>query len=288
MSNQITFEKISARQFIGLGLLVFADRLDYISESWNNLKKGIKQKFTTSIALHKDLITHPNELKEKTFNLLYSNKNITDKIVDKFILLNEESVNIDLVQNIMSYALENKYKENEVIHKAFNMTTYTANELLDNFAFISIKSEDLAIELLKKEYFVNKIIENELGYELFLKPLRRKSIKVIHHILNDEQLQSKTITNYSKILNVLLDKIDEDLPQKTIQLLEEKVVFSHEILQEKFAMRELLKERQRLLEKEIKFNPSDVWLNNQISKSTYERFNEKFPVKKSTTKKPKI
>lgn len=288
MNNTIAEEKPTIRQFIGIGLLAFSYGLDGINESWNKFKKNLKQKFTTGVALHKDLITHPNELKEKTFNLMYLNKNITNKIVDKFLLLNEESVNIDLVQSIMSYALFNKYKENEVIHKAFNMTSYTANELLDNFAFIGIKSEELAIELLKKEYFVNKIIENELGHELFLKPLRRKSIKVIHHILNDEQLQSKTMTNYSKILNVLLDKIDEDLPQNTIQLLEEKVVFSHEVLQEKFSIRELLRERQRVLGKEIKFNPSDVWLNNQISKSTYEMFNEKFPVKKSTIKKPKI
>lgn len=281
-------EKLKLRHFVGIGLLAFVYTLESIEYRWNDFVENTKQRIKTRLKLQKELIVNPTEIKEKTFNLKYYNQKITNKAVDKFLLLNEESVNSELIRDIMIYSLHNNYKDTEVINKAFYIPEFSIKDMLDNYAFISIKNPEIAFTLLKKEQFISKVQEEEFSHELILKPLRRQSYEVVTKILNDEEILKIITTNSKKLLKGLLNQVDNKISEDILKNIEEKIVFSKEHIKEEVLERVLGNNIANELGKTTEFKPSDIWLKNQMIKIEHERLEKKYPEKNIKVKPHKI
>lgn len=281
-------EKLKFRHLVGIGLLAFVYTLEGVEYKWKDFVEQTKQRFKRRLKLQKELILNPTEIKEKNFNLKYYNHKITNKIVDKFLLLNEESVNSELIKDIMVYSLHNNYKDTEVINKAFCIPEFSIKDMLDNYAFISIKNPEIAVSLLKKEQFISKVKEEELSHELMLKPLRRQSYEVVTQILNDEEILKTITTDIKKFLKGLLNQIDNKLPEDMLKSIEEKIIFPKQIIKEEVLQRVQNNDIAVELGKVAKFEPSDLWLKNQMIKIEHERYQQKYPEKNIKTKPNKI
>lgn len=281
-------EKIKLSHFIGVGLLAFGYILERAEYKFRDFIENTKDRIKLRLRLQKELIVNPKEIKEKTFNLKYYNQKITTKVVDKFLLLNEESVNSELIKEIMIYSLHNQYKDNEVIAKAFCIPDFEIKDMLDNYAFISIKNPDIAMQLLKNEQFITKVQENEVAHELLLKPLRRQSNTVVKQILNDEDILKITIDNPKKVLKGFLNQLDTEVPEDIVKEIQEKNIFSNELIKEECLERINMKNLLVEMGKSSDYKTSDIWLKNQMSRIEYERYDQKYPQKNTKTKLKKI